>query len=64
MDNLSLGMGILARKSLTAYGGSRKASQISLLNDTFAEHYHQIDDRNWSWSHLRVSIIFHFMHVF
>lgn len=53
VDNLSLGMGILARKSLTT-SGSRKASQISLLNDSFAEHYHQIDDRNWSWTHLRV----------
>ncbi|XP_035706917.1 adenylate cyclase type 2 isoform X2 [Folsomia candida] len=54
VDNLSLGMGILARKSLTT-SGSRKASQISLLNDSFAEHYHQIDDRNWSWTHLRES---------
>lgn len=52
VDNMSVGMGILARKSLSA--SSRKASQISLLNDSPAEHYHHIDDRNWSWSYLRV----------
>ena len=55
VDNLSVGMGILARKSLST--NPRKASQISLLNDSPAENYHHhIDDRNWSWSYLRVRL--------
>jgi hypothetical protein len=64
VDNLSVGMGILARKSLS--NPSRKASQISLLNDSFTENYHHTDDRNWSWSYLRVSkntIFYNGMHT-
>jgi len=50
-DSLS-GLGILTRNSMSLH--SRRGSNISLLAASTLESFHSVDDRNWSWSALRV----------